>query len=136
MRGRAIWVTVLLATQALLGSEATTVDSLRGGELFQSLTCIRCHSINGTGGSRGPDLAKRLKREYSPAGIAARMWNHAPTMWAAMAEEGLAIEPLGNQSAADLFGYFYSLRFFDRPADATRGKQLFERARCGECHAL
>src|SRR3954454_2743715 len=130
------WFGVLLFAFVARANEAISVDSQRGAELFQSLPCIRCHSINGKGGERGPDLAKRLHREYSPAGIAARMWNHAPAMWSAMAEQGLAVEPLGNQAAADLFGYFYSIRFFDKPADAAKGRRLFERERCSECHSL
>ena len=63
-------------------------------------------AISGNGSSRGPDLTKRLKSEYSPAGIAARMWNHAPRMWATLEEEGLAVEPLGDRAAADLFGWY------------------------------
>ena len=136
MRKCGSWFGLLLCAFGTYANEAVSVDSERGAELFQDLPCIRCHSINGKGGSRGPDLAKRLKREYSPAGIAARMWNHAPTMWAALSEQGLAVEPLGQQAAADLFGYFYSLRFFDRPADITRGKRLFDRERCSECHGI
>jgi mono/diheme cytochrome c family protein len=131
-----IWLCGSLFAFGAQANDTLSVDSLRGEELFQGLPCIRCHSVNGKGGSKGPDLAKRLKREYSPAGIAARMWNHAPTMWSAMAEQGLAIEPLGQQAAADLFGYFYSLRFFDRPADAGRGKRLFDREKCSGCHAV
>jgi mono/diheme cytochrome c family protein len=133
---RASWLGVLLFAMVARANEAMSVDSQRGEELFQNLPCIRCHSINGKGGTRGPDLAKRLKREYSPAGIASRMWNHAPTMWSAMAEQGLAVEPLGTQPVADLFAYFYSLRFFDRPADAGRGRRLFDHERCSECHAI
>src|SRR5205807_4251625 len=114
MRKIASCLAIMLCTLSVRASEGITVDSQRGAELFESLPCVRCHSVNGKGGTRGPDLAKRLKKEYSPAGIAARMWNHAPTMWSAMAEEGLAIEPLGKEPVADLFAYFYSLRFFER----------------------
>jgi hypothetical protein len=57
-------------------------------------------------------------------------------MWAALAEEGLEVEPLGNHAAADLFGYFYALRFFDRPADAARGRRLFNGERCSECYEI
>lgn len=111
------------------------MDSRRGEELFQTLPCIRCHTINGKGGSKGPDLAKRLRSEYSPAGIAARMWNHAPAMWSALEQDGLSVEPIGNQAAADLFGYFYALRLIERPANASRGKGLFESEGCLQCHA-
>src|SRR5262245_46983343 len=121
-----VWAALSALSAAAWANEAVSVDSRRGEELFQGLPCIRCHSINGSGGVRGPDLAKRLKREYSPAGIAARMWNHAPTMWSAMAEQGLQVEPLGQQAVADMFGYFYSLRFFERPANPEKGRKLFE----------
>lgn len=130
------WWGILVFGAIGQANQAISVDSQRGADLFQTLPCIRCHSINGAGSAKGPDLGKRLRREYSPAGIAARMWNHAPTMWAAMKDQGLAIEPLGNQGAADLFGFFYSFRFFERPADAARGKRLFDTERCSGCHNI
>ena len=64
------------------------------------------------------------------------MWNHAPTMWAAMRERQIAAGDLNEQAAADLFAYFYSARFFDKPGDAGRGKQLFSSKHCAECHGL
>jgi cytochrome c2 len=124
-----------LAIAGMVHAEAISVDSRRGEELFQELPCIRCHKINGKGGSKGPDLAKRLKSEYSPAGIAARMWNHAPKMWAALEEDGLAVQPIGDQAAADLFGYFYALRFIERGGDASKGEHLFQDEGCLRCHA-
>ena len=128
-------LSVLFLTFLAYANDAVSVDSQRGAELFQSLPCVRCHNVNGKGNGRGPDLGKRLRSEYSPAGIAARMWNHAPTMWSALEDQGLAVEPLGKQAAADLFGYFYSIRFLDRPTDVARGRKLFESERCSECHA-
>jgi mono/diheme cytochrome c family protein len=112
----------------------TSADAVRGERLFTSQSCIRCHSINGKGGTTGPDLGKRIGRDYTPATLAAVMWNHAPAMWTAMQREKLAVKPLGPQEAADLFAYFYSVRFFDRPADAARGRRVFEEKRCAQCH--
>jgi cytochrome c len=50
-----------------------------------------------------------------------------------------AEHPLGDlndQAAADLFAYFYSVRFFEKPGDAGRGKSLFKSKRCADCHGL
>ncbi len=40
------------------------------------------------------------------------------------------------QQAADLFAFFYSLRFFEEPGDAGRGKALFTERRCASCHGV
>ncbi len=111
-------------------------DSTRGERLFATLSCIQCHSVNGRGGTVAPDLARRVDRNFSPASLAATMWNHAPTMWAAMRDRGIRAGDLNEQAAADLFAYFYSARFFEKPADAGRGKQLFAAKHCADCHGL
>ena len=55
------------------------------------------------------------------------MWNHAPAMWAAMRARERQAGDLNEQAAGDLFAYFYSARFFEKPGDAARGKRLFRR---------
>ena len=40
------------------------------------------------------------------------------------------------QGAADLFAFFYSARFFDKPGEAESGKVLFESKQCGTCHGI
>ena len=111
-------------------------DAARGERLFNTQSCDRCHSINGKGGTIAPDLGKRIGRNYTPATLAAVMWNHAPAMWSAMRQQNVPQKLLTTQEAADLFAYFYSVRFFDRPADAARGSRVFEQKRCAECHGV
>ena len=41
-----------------------------------------------------------------------------------------------NRHAADLFAYFYSARFFEKPGDAARGKRAFAVRGCSNCHGL
>ena len=120
---RSMSIFVLVAN----GVSAATMDadSTRGAQLFETLVCIQCHSINGKGGTIGPDLGRQTDRNFTPATLAATMWNHAPTMWASMREKDLRPGELDEQGAADLFAYFYSSRFFDKPGDAGRGKRAF-----------
>ena len=121
-------------TAAGLKAATIAADSTRGAQLFETLACVQCHGINGKGGTIGPDLGRRLDRNFTPAGLAATMWNHAPTMWAAMRERSIVPGDLNDQAAADLFAYFYSARFFEKPGDAARGKRLFESKHCVDCH--
>ena len=93
----------------------TAADSARGAALFESLACVQCHSLNGKGGHIGPDLGRLVDRNFTPAVLAATMWNHAPTMWASMTRAGIRAGGLDEQAAADLFAYFYSARFFEHP---------------------
>jgi mono/diheme cytochrome c family protein len=125
-----------LAPAWIVQAAAIPADSARGARLFETLSCNQCHSLNGQGGSTAPDLGRLVDRDFTPAALAATMWNHAPAMWASMRTRGIAIGDLNSQAAADLFAYFYSTRFFERPGDAGRGKRVFSEKRCAECHGL
>ncbi|HEY1756154.1 MAG TPA: c-type cytochrome [Bryobacteraceae bacterium] len=119
-----------------LNAAAVAADSERGAALFTTLACVQCHSVNGKGGTVGPDLGRSIDRDFTPATLAATMWNHAPAMWASMRALDLRPGDLNEQGAADLFAFFYSARFFEKPGDAARGKRLFSENHCSECHAL
>lgn len=126
------------STVAALALHSATIpaDSARGADLFQSLSCAQCHTVNEQRARIAPDLGRRAGRNFTPADLAATMWNHAPTMWAAMRDRKVTAGELSDQGAMDLFAYFYAARFFEKPGDAARGKRLFESKHCSECHGL
>jgi cytochrome c2 len=128
-------VVMLLGVGAVRGADFTA-DSRRGRQLFDTLSCVQCHAVNGVGGSVGPDLGRIVDRGFTPASLAATMWNHAPAMWAAMKQQGIAAGFMNDQAAGDLFAYFYSARFFETPGDAARGKRAFASRGCSNCHGL
>lgn len=82
-------------------------DAGRGRQVFENLKCATCHSVAGVGGKGQPDLALRLSRGNTPADLAAAMWSHAPKMWAAMDQAGVA-----------------------------RGRKTFTEKGCAGCHAF
>lgn len=123
---------LLLATFA---SAQSVGDASRGSALFTKLKCVTCHTVRGQGGSTAPDLGQRTGASYTPALMAARMWDHAPEMWSAMKEQGVTRPAMTEQDAADLFAYFYAARYFDPRGDVARGKALFAAKKCTQCHA-
>ena len=129
---------ILLLT-ALLPAlvSAIEADAKRGADLFTRYHCTYCHSVTGNPGKAGaPNLGQRLDRAYSPAGIASRMWNHAPKMWAAMKQSDVDIPAMSEADASDLFAFFYATRYFEQRGDAARGKAVFCEKNCVLCHAL
>jgi cytochrome c2 len=125
-----------LGSVLVANAASFTADSARGERLFESLASIQCHSVNGTGGSSAPDLGRMLDRGFTPALLAATMWNHAPAMWASMREHQIQAGDLDQQAAQDLMAFFYGARFFEQPGDAGRGKRAFGRHGCARCHTL
>jgi mono/diheme cytochrome c family protein len=111
-------------------------DAAAGQAIFREQNCITCHSVSGEGGKSAPDLGRRVGRSYTPDLMASLMWNHAPAMWSAMERASISRPQLTIQQAADLFAFFYAARYFEKPGDAARGKQLFLSKRCADCHHI
>jgi mono/diheme cytochrome c family protein len=131
-------VFMALSALPLAGAELPVIpgDSARGAKLFTAEQCVHCHSVNGKGGKMGVDLGRAVPRNYSPAYLASTMWNHAPVMWAAMEAAGIKKPQLSPQAAADLFAFFYSARFFEKPGDAAEGQRTFTGKHCATCHGI
>ncbi len=126
---------LLVAFSTAFASDILPGDARRGANLFENEQCVQCHRVGRPGGT-APDLARRIDRGYTPTSMAALMWNHAPDMWAAIRKRGIEKPQLDEQSAADLFAYFISARYFERPGDAARGKQAFAAKHCADCHGI
>src|SRR5437660_3922114 len=123
-----IWRALVWAALLLPGAGAAVLpvipgDSTRGEKVFETEHCIQCHAVNGRGGKIGIDLGRMVSRSYTPAHLASAMWNHAPVMWGAIEAAGIESPKLTPTSAADLFAFFYSARFFDKPGEVVSGEE-------------
>jgi len=143
--GRLFRAGLLLATSCVVaasvasfgGETGPTGSASRGLRILEERQCLSCHSISGEGVGSAADLGRRsVTSEHSPAGLAALMWNHGPTMWEQMRQRSIEVAPLATSDADDLFAYFWSLRYFDPRGEAIRGKRLFAAKQCATCHPL
>ena len=136
-----MWILRVAALGAAAASIALAAgdvqgDAQRGEQLFQTERCVQCHAINGRGGALAPDLGRHIDRDFTPAAMASLMWTHGPQMWSAMRQTGIVKGTLSPDSAADLFAYFVAARYFEKPGDAARGKQVFTASHCSDCHGV
>ncbi len=132
-------LTIFLIASALCMA-SITADAGRGAEFFAKQKCDTCHSVgsavHAAQPGTAPDLSLRADREYTPASLASRMWNHAPAMWSAIERKNIQMPTVSEQDAADLFAFFYAARYFEKTGDAGRGKRVFTAKGCAQCHAL
>jgi cytochrome c2 len=146
---RSMFGTKVASLALLLGISGGLIwagDAQRGAAVLRRENCLRCHSVRahevpefaqqGEGGNIAADLSRPMGRHFTPAVLASLMWNHAPSMWASMKDQGIERPQVTDQDADDLFAYFFSIRFFEKLGDAQRGKQVFETKHCAECHSI
>jgi len=127
-------ILALLVLSRLAAAAGVEANARRGAMVFEQQKCTMCHATSGIGENAASKFERRPGRDYTPAGMASRMWNHAPRMWAAIREAELDIPRLTEAQAADLFAFFYARHFFERRGDAARGKWVFEN-KCAKCHS-
>jgi mono/diheme cytochrome c family protein len=105
----------------------------RGQELFSARSCAECHSVKGRGGRVGGELADR-KIQFSLVQFAAAIWNKAPAMLKEMSNRNIPVPQLRPEEMADIVAYLYSVQYFARPGDSTRGGTLAKTKNCLTCH--
>lgn len=133
--GAALLLLVMAVPAAAQIGEEVTQNPIAGSRVFGSKGCVKCHSINGLGGTVGPDLG-RSARWHSFHQLAAAMWNHLPTMGSRMRELGIVRPTLNPEEAADLMAFLFTLNYFDAPGDVEVGKRLFREKKCVVCHQV
>jgi cytochrome c551/c552 len=138
--GLALAAAIGLATAPAFGAhEALSVllpgNPLEGSRLFTGKGCLRCHAIQGVGGTTGPDLGRRaLTRPLLE--IAGVMWNHSPGMEHLFQERRIARPRFESEEMASLLAFLYYLGSLDPPGDAAAGARLFRQKGCETCHSL
>ena len=109
---------------------------VEGERVFREKDCIRCHAINGIGGTVGPDLGRKQQRASSLPQLVTAMWNHAPRMWDRMQADHITYPSLNYEEVAQLFAYLYMSRHVDELGDVRQGQMLFVTKDCIRCHSV
>jgi len=109
-------------------------DATRGGALFTSKECARCHRPHGQPGV-GPPL-EELRRPQGAFHLAGRLWNHAPAMFTTFGREGLPWPQISPAEMADLMAYLQADPARDPAPDLAQGEATLVRKGCLKCHGL
>jgi mono/diheme cytochrome c family protein len=129
----------LHADPAMAGHEGVSAllpgNPLEGSRLFADKGCLRCHAVQGVGGTTGPDLGRgMLNRPLLE--IAGVMWNHSPGMEHFFQEKRIARPKFEPAEMASLLAFLYYLGSLDRLGDPAIGARLFSEKRCQQCHSI
>lgn len=110
-------------------------DPLKGSTNFTDKGCDKCHSIEGHGGTFGPDLA-RSDLNGSILDIVSLMWNHSPQMSSMMNDLRVVPPKFSGTELAEISAYVFFIAYFDKPGDISEGKKVFSKKGCRNCHKV
>lgn len=105
----------------------------KGKFVFNKKGCFNCHQSNGDDRTFGPNLTN-LKLNESVTEIAAKMWNHSPSMIEYMKEESVEYPQFDGNEMADLIAYLYFGGFEDPPGNPVEGELIYVDKGCANCH--
>lgn len=114
-------------------------DAAVGRHLLDEKGCTFCHTLEGEGGTVGPELT--VWGSYvNPIVFAQRMWEHAPSMEEQMSQAGLRWPVLEDRDVAHIIAYVASAasgsaKQYLRPGSPTSGAALMQEKGCLRCHA-
>jgi mono/diheme cytochrome c family protein len=109
-------------------------DANAGWEVFQSKSCLVCHSVKDERGRLGPSLGASSRVAGTFSDMAAHMWNATPKMEAAMAARRIPSPRFKNTEVADLFAFLYTLQYFEPGGSPQLGRNVFRSRGCARCH--
>ncbi len=105
----------------------------KGKIVFKKKGCFNCHQLNGDDQTSGSNLTN-LKLNESVTEIAAKMWNHSPSMIEYMKEESVEYPQFDGNEMADLIAYLYFGGFEDPPGNPVEGELIYADKGCANCH--
>jgi len=126
---------LLLSLNSPAFAEFFPEDPSKGERLLSSKGCVKCHALNGEGSQFGPDLVK-INLGDTPLDMAARLWNHTPSMILGMEAARMIKPALTNREFADILAYFYLIKFSDTRGNPVRGRTVFAEKGCHLCHPI
>jgi mono/diheme cytochrome c family protein len=110
-------------------------NPLAGSRVFGSKGCVKCHAVNGVGGTLGPDLGRSAPYR-SLFDLAAAMWNHLPQMVERLRQLDMPRVHLAPGETGDLLAFLFTRQYFATSGDPQNGRQLFLTKQCMMCHQV
>ena len=114
-------------------------NAQKGGELFQEVGCLACHTVNDSGGLFGPDLSRVAEKVKEDTWLL--NWVEDPVAYDRETE--MPDFRLDEEQIQDIAAYLMTLKKQERPGDVSfdaelvpQGKQLFGTLGCTGCHKI
>jgi cytochrome c2 len=122
---------------SFLGYISKEGNIIKGKDLFDQMSCIKCHSVGKT--VKGKIDLTKTGYDASPINLAQTMWNHAAEMHKKQKALNIKISVFKGNEFANLAAYLESIsgkknRNLMYPGNPVLGEKLFNIKNCADCH--